>query len=318
MLSLRKEEEEDSDDDRSSSSSSSSSRNDNIENKCDVLIVHEETFAVETRERTLSDDTGGRRMDEILSVTSLLGSDDEDDRTDASIDSTNGEEELHAPIESPHMSVLSILTSGADRWSFEGMNTPGTYHDLKFVVDGNRLFGAFVEGTECNDCLYQNRQGTTFHGVWVSDKKLGKSAAAKYRYDGLTANGRPHGFGRCRSHLWVHTGEYRNGRRNGYGLFVTRDGNNTYRGEWKNGKMHGNGTSEWSDGVWYEGGYRDGFRDGRGRYHGQNGLVYDGYFRRDTLHGPGRLTAANGTILLIDAVWKANKPIVHRTRRRRR
>jgi hypothetical protein len=71
-------------------------------------------------------------------------------------------------------------------------------------------------------------------------------------------------------------GQFKNGKRNGRGVFYYQDGS-YYEGYWKDNKMHGRGSLFYSSGkLAYEGGwYLDDFH-GQGRIYNENPSHIDG------------------------------------------
>ena len=61
----------------------------------------------------------------------------------------------------------------------------------------------------------------------------------------------------------VFSGEWRDGRRCGHGVFRWPSGD-VYDGQWRDHRRNGRGTYRWPDGRRYEGGYRDDQRSGEG------------------------------------------------------
>ena len=181
---------------------------------------------------------------------------------------------------------------------------PKSFEELNEMVRATEEFGSLHMESE-DYCRYRDRAGLEYHGQWVTNRKI----ASGRRYDGMLSDGKPIGFGKCRSHsdAWWHAGEYKNGLRDGYGLYQTSE-KESYKGEWKNGVRHGYGHNMWPDDVWYKGEYRDGLRHGHGTYVGKKGMFYEGGFAKDMFEGQGKLMSARGTIIM-DAEWHENKPV---------
>ena len=92
-------------------------------------------------------------------------------------------------------------------------------------------------------------------------------------------------------------GRFVEGRMEGYGKRVWRDGTVQYEGEWKDGKRHGEGTAQTHDCYYYKGGYRNGLADGYGFWRYPNDGYCDREFVQDQRHGFGRRVAQDGTVL---------------------
>jgi len=88
-------------------------------------------------------------------------------------------------------------------------------------------------------------------------------------------------------------GEWKNGKRDGYGLFVSEDG--TYDGMWVNDKQTGSGTKEWVEGDRYVGDWEGNRRYGYGVYTWPSGSMYDGYWKT-VMHGYGNYAWYDGRV----------------------
>ena len=76
-----------------------------------------------------------------------------------------------------------------------------------------------------------------------------------------------------------YTGEWLDGKRDGYGVQIWVDGSR-YEGNWKNDKANGDGKLFHADGDVYEGGWMDDKAHGYGKYTHANGATYEGEWRR--------------------------------------
>ncbi len=100
-------------------------------------------------------------------------------------------------------------------------------------------------------------------------------------------------------------GEIRNGKANGKGVAVWKNGS-TYQGDWKDNLRHGRGVFTWVDGEKYSGEYRNDLRHGEGVYTAKTGERYEGEWADDKRHGEGRLYDKQGKLRL-RGIWKADK-----------
>ena len=89
---------------------------------------------------------------------------------------------------------------------------------------------------------------------------------------------------------YTFTGEWENGKPNGYGIKIYLDGT-TNRGYFKDGKLHGYGVCHYSDGTISEGYFVDDLKEGYGVRIGR--LSYRGYYRNDKFYGKGILNFNN-------------------------
>lgn len=74
-----------------------------------------------------------------------------------------------------------------------------------------------------------------------------------------------------------------------------------YTGEWKNDKKNGYGVFRWDNGMSYEGEWRDNRRTGKGKFLWPNNQVFDGEWLEDKRSGPGTLTLPDGSKM--EGVW---------------
>lgn len=91
----------------------------------------------------------------------------------------------------------------------------------------------------------------------------------------------------------VYTGSVVDGKRQGTGKYVWKDGT-TYEGNWNNNVMEGNGKLTTPDGDIYEGNFENGKKNGKGKYNFSNGDIYEGEFKNDIMNGTGKYTFADG------------------------
>lgn len=90
-------------------------------------------------------------------------------------------------------------------------------------------------------------------------------------------------------------GEWKNGRRHGFGKAVMEDGT-IYTGEFRDGKRHGRGKKTWPDGRVFIGDWKFGMYDGEGKYTNAEGDTYRGSFKDDKKHGMGSIIYSDGRV----------------------
>ena len=73
-------------------------------------------------------------------------------------------------------------------------------------------------------------------------------------------------------------GNWKDGKRNGYGVLTYNDGTSMYKGNWLNDEKHGFGNYFWNDGDQYEGYYIKEKMNGQGTYTHANGDRFIGQF----------------------------------------
>jgi hypothetical protein len=99
------------------------------------------------------------------------------------------------------------------------------YYNNGAVYDGN-----FVNGLrEDSNATFVSSNGVRYEGQYTNDKQTGRGT--KYYSNG------------------VYTGEFVNGIRQGYGVYVW-ESNNRYEGYWENDKRNGQGTLYYSNGTY--------------------------------------------------------------------
>lgn len=81
-----------------------------------------------------------------------------------------------------------------------------------------------------------------------------------------------------------YNGQWKDGLRNGYGVF-SWDNGDVYKGNWVEDKRHGAGEYTWHDGSRYKGNYSHGIRSGYGIYYYTNGTIYEGTWQNNLKHG---------------------------------
>ena len=118
--------------------------------------------------------------------------------------------------------------------------------------------------------------------------------------------GRFHGFGRYLGRTEWYVGEWKFGRKEGYGkCFFEND--EYYEGYWKSNVPHGKGVFYFSNGrPRLEGNFLDGLLEGSGRQYSPNGDKFVGLFERGLAEGPGEEFYPNGEIHY-QGLWKQGK-----------
>lgn len=104
----------------------------------------------------------------------------------------------------------------------------------------------------------------------------------------------------------IYFGRISNGQANGYGMGLYRESGSIYTGTWRDGRKEGEGIYEWADGEKYEGQYQNDHRQGKGSYYWKNGDSYEGEWDEDKRHGQGTLFDKNGH-LIYSGTWKDDK-----------
>ena len=205
------------------------------------------------------------------------------------------------------------------RWEAGIQSGRGTFRTTK----GDVLEGIFVGDKRDGD--FRDKNNWDQDEGWVSKKRLPCGSI----YDGDWKDGRQHGFGTCRypngdtyegrsivqygflvsnaetDLMLLVEGYYVNGKKEGHGVYVSKDDKGKYEGEWKEDKMHGIGTWRGPNNVLHEGEYRNGWPEGEGRSTWPNGDVYVGSFTKGKMDGEGKFTQKGGEVY--EGGWKRCK-----------
>mmetsp|Transcript_23130 Transcript_23130/g.69286 ORF Transcript_23130/g.69286 Transcript_23130/m.69286 type:complete len:204 (-) Transcript_23130:271-882(-) len=165
-----------------------------------------------------------------------------------------------------------------------GLESEAKWMTLTWFLRPDRYEGEVVDG-------HMHGKGTYWH-------------ADSSRYEGSFCKSQRHGYGeyffadgscgdprdieeRCTFYRY-YKGEYKEGVKGGYGVFVYRD-ETRYEGTFQNNVKEGQGIMYYSDGSKYIGDYHNGMMDGQGEYVWPNGVKYVGEWRGDERHGFGQM-----------------------------
>ncbi|CBZ50150.1 putative MORN repeat-containing protein [Neospora caninum Liverpool] len=129
------------------------------------------------------------------------------------------------------------------------------------------------------------------------DQRAGDNASDSSRviYEGEYKNGKRHGFGvlirPCGSRF---EGYFVDDAANGPGKFIHPSGD-VYEGQWKDNQAHGTGTFTHSDGSSYEGQWVSDVQEGIGRERWMDGSSYEGNYKAGLKSGTGKFTWPDGS-----------------------
>lgn len=99
----------------------------------------------------------------------------------------------------------------------------------------------------------------------------------------------------------VYYGEFKDGKRHGYGKYTWADGG-YYEGEWQENERTGFGHQVWTDGTEYIGDYKINKWEGRGLRISPNGAIKSGIFHNDNFEGDGIAILGNKDMIVGDFV----------------
>lgn len=165
-------------------------------------------------------------------------------------------------------------------------------------------------------CIQVSAQTYTLRDEWVdcgNDCKLLDpyySEGVTFTWTGSSVNGKAHGKGVAKKYKngeWESTyeGEYKNGIREGHGIFTHADGS-VKEGNFVNGQLMGRGKGDYSDGNEYEGNFINYRMHGNGKLRLGNGTTFEGFMVSD-LPYTGKLTSYDGTVVYIQSGEQVDK-----------
>ena len=82
----------------------------------------------------------------------------------------------------------------------------------------------------------------------------------------------------------IYIGYWDNGRQFIHGKVFDLNNNLIYDGEYKNGIKNGYGIYYYSNGERYEGIFSEGIREGKGIFYWKDGSKWEGYFKNDEMN----------------------------------
>lgn len=188
-----------------------------------------------------------------------------------------------------------IQFANGDRFTGETVNDrPGNQGKVRYA-DGSgaswELKGRQAVITFANGNRYTGEfQGVRPHGQGTMAYANGD------RYTGQWKNGLRDGMGVYSDQAGTgrYTGTWKNDRWNGAGARITRYG--SYYGQCKDNRYHGQGTIVWANGNQFTGRFVQGRKDGQGVFRWTNGESYAGAFQQDVMQGQGTYTWPGGKV----------------------
>ena len=156
---------------------------------------------------------------------------------------------------------------------YEGEWKNGLKHGKGKIIQGNmELEGEWVEGVLNGKCRIKWKSGNLFDGELVDNN--------------MNGNGYMIWFNKNEKF----SGMWKNNLQNGYGIHIWYDSKNEnkffrdrYVGEWKDGKREGYGKFYYSNGNIYEGQWKNNQKEGFGIFYYQDRTKYIGSFKKDNL-----------------------------------
>ena len=143
-------------------------------------------------------------------------------------------------------------------------------------------------------------EGTIFEGEIKEGKANGTGTLScpSFVYSGNWINGRPNGYGKITyKNGSTFEGNFVNGMCHGQGDFQTLN-KYGYQGEFENGKFHGKGKCTWPNGASYEGHFFQSKFHGQGVYRFSDGKEFRGHYKLGVKDGQGEIVMPNDSTIV--------------------
>ncbi|CAD7964384.1 unnamed protein product [Amoebophrya sp. A120] len=158
--------------------------------------------------------------------------------------------------------------------------------------------GQMLKGKRCGEGVCNYNAGPSYEGQWWEDRchGQGKFSDKDSVYTGQWKQGKKHGFG---EELWKddgtkYVGNHVMGNKHGKGKYIWQDGS-SYEGQFENDVVQGEGVLKDTDGGVYSGQFFDNMQHGRGKYVLQN-VTYEGQWVETLKHGTGKETTTGVSV----------------------
>jgi len=211
--------------------------------------------------------------------------------------------------------------TGVQRWQ-DGATYEGEWRKNcaegkgKFVhTDGDVYCGQWHNNVAHGMGIYYHQADhqlvTCYAGQWVNDLQHGfgvETWEEGCKYEGEFKDGQKDGLGIYR---WAdggsaYHGRWRGNNISGPGAYLSAD-KREFKGQWKGSMIHGCGIYSWPDGRVYCGQYENDRKSGFGRFTWPDNRRYDGYWLNGKQHGQGRYHHMDGSSVL--ALWAKGKRV---------
>ena len=178
-----------------------------------------------------------------------------------------------------------------------GQLKDGKYHGDKCKLqypNGDIYEGSFREGFRHGQGKLTNKNNSyCYDGLWEYDKKNGKCVEKidDETFYGYYKNGVRDG--KCtikynNNNNIKFVGNFKDGKRDGYGVYIFQETHKTYKGQFKNNSFEGEGEIIGDNGYYFKGEFLGGLRHGDNCIEKKEGIrEYKGSFRRDKMNGKG-------------------------------
>ncbi|EPZ33045.1 histone H3 K4-specific methyltransferase SET7/9 N-terminal domain-containing protein [Rozella allomycis CSF55] len=174
-------------------------------------------------------------------------------------------------------------------------------HSTYYCINGDKYIGEWNDNLKHGRGVYYNiKNGCVYQGEWKFDHRDGFGTLSTTIKNNSTIVGEDpvlEMFEKLKKDIGtdisaatlkkVYAGQWKAGKRNGYGTSFEDDGS-TYEGQWVQNKKCGWGVAYYADGSRYEGEWSNSLRQGQGVLILPNGDRYEGMWFNDVKEGPGK------------------------------
>lgn len=174
----------------------------------------------------------------------------------------------------------------------------------KYVFDEGIAYFPQVNGEDdLSNIRIEYDNGDIFYGRGTKDGiplegDLENERKQEYYSGKFDENERYTGFGELETPVFQYTGNFLNGKRNGFGTCFYKQEKLYYEGNFVNGNKEGEGIAYKENSKYsYKGSWKNNQKNGYGELITENGAKYSGYFVNDEIKGDGLRVNSTGEIL---------------------
>lgn len=181
--------------------------------------------------------------------------------------------------------------------------------EIEIPFENGVAFIPQIDGEDdLNSVRIEYNDGFIFFGVGTEDGfpiygTLSNSVKKIFYTGALDENENYTGDAVLETPDFLYEGNFKDGKKNGYGILFDKKTHKTYEGNFLNDKKNGKGTEYNSDlNYYYEGNWENGLYQGFGFLISDTGTQFEGQFEKGEIKGFGTKTNSNGEVLKGD--WK--------------
>ena len=164
-----------------------------------------------------------------------------------------------------------------------------------FIKGSTYVLGIHKQTNKKETINYANFIGPIIDAL-RKEVKIEKKQLFNWSYEGEMVNGKKEGNGRLvfkNGNFYV--GQFKNNKYNGKGIFYYRPNAIKYMGDFVDNYYEGNGIIFYENGEFYEGQFKKGLKQGRGcEYYKDKNIKYKGEFFKNIYNGSGKYIYQNG------------------------